>query len=437
MTPFPPRTHPVKEGDVSFVAKLRWRIRKGFWNAVARFRYRGISPLPVKDLARLSRRPPTLTPIPLDRAFPSIPIPNVHRGDREPPGDRAPLYTLRSAVAGLLSRLASVFGPNQPDLPPIDADPQRAVDRAYTAGHRRTARRKAEATGVADRWALQPPVVPPELKGSPDLGGLAVRGPYAGYLHEVTSREFEWDLRDLGQFEHRPGLYRLGVRVLFRANGARSALEPFRIESDELGTTKPGDRGWPQAMRLAVCAASTHTSLVRHFNWVHLLGGEYLSLVCRNHLSPDHPLARLLWPHTFGTQQSNRLAVQSQLVPGGEFESFSLTHRGVCDLIGESVGRFQMSRFDPYDDALARGLSAAGIELPTESNMRRLFDVMLRHATRYLDVYYLTDEAVRQDRAIGLWVDGMNALVPNGARGEHQRMNKWAQGGDRRPGRLE
>ena len=96
-----------------------------------------------------------------------------------------------------------------------------------------------------------------------------------------------------------------------------------------------------------------------------------------------------------------------------------------------------MSRFDPYDDALARGLSAAGIELPTESNMRRLFDVMLRHATRYLDVYYLTDEAVRQDRAIGLWVDGMNALVPNGARGEHQRMSKWAQGGDRRPGRLE
>jgi arachidonate 15-lipoxygenase len=269
--------------------------------------------------------------------------------------------------------------------------------------------------GVSDRWALHPPVVPPELRGAPDLGALAVRGPYAGYLQEVGTCEFAWDLRDLGWYEYRDGLYRLGVRVLFRVNGARQALEPFRIESDDLGTTTPDDKGWSQAMKLAVCAASTHTSLVRHFNWVHLIGGEYLALATRNHLPADHPLCRLLWPHTFGTQQSNRLSTQAQAVPGGDFDAtFSLTHRGLCDLLSESARTFNMSLFDPHADALSRGIASAGIDLPTQANMQRLFDVMLRHATRYLGVYYPNDDSVRRDRPIAAWLEGLNALIPHG-----------------------
>jgi arachidonate 15-lipoxygenase len=399
---------------VSLAWRVRWRIRNAFWNVVAQARYRAIAPLPVKDVARLARRVPPLTSVPFQHVLPSVPITNVFVADCVPPGDRAPRQLVRAALTRLLMWVCAIFPPVQKGLPSIDADPRRALDFAYTPAHRRTVRRVARRLSVEERWALRPPVMPAELAGTPDLGGLAVRGPYAGYLRETGSREFEWDLRDLGRFEHRDGLYRLGIRVLFRASSGDRLLEPFRIESDELGTARPGDRAWPEAMRLAVCAASTHTSLVRHFNWIHLLGGEYLALVSRNHLPSNHPLCRFLWPHTFGTQQSNRLGSQIQLSPGGEFDVFSLTHRGVCDLFSESVQGFTMSRFDPYDDARSRGIAGSGIELPTESNMQRLFDVMLRHAVRYLDVYYATDESVRQDRAIAAWIEGMNALVPHG-----------------------
>ncbi len=38
---------------------------------------------------------------------------------------------------------------------------------------------------IARAVVLRPPMLPLELQGSVDLGQLAVRGPYAGYLHRV------------------------------------------------------------------------------------------------------------------------------------------------------------------------------------------------------------------------------------------------------------
>lgn len=398
-----------------YLSHWLWRIRRRFWNALVRIRYRAVAPQAVKDPSRLSRQSAPLNPVPFGEAFPSVPVDNVFVTDHAPASDRADGHIVRVVGSAFQARLTSLLSPMQSGAPPVDPDPQRALDAAYTAAHRRTVARHARKLGVAERWALQPPVMPQELRGAPDLGTLAVRGPYAGYLHEVGAREFAWDFRDLDKYEHRDGLHRLGIRVLFRVSGAAQVLEPFRIESAELGTSRPEDRSWPRAMRLAVCAASTHTNLVRHFNWVHLIGGEYLAMACRNHLPSDHPLSRLLWPHTFGTQQSNRFAIEAQMVPDGDFAAmYSFTHRGMCDLVSETVQAFGMSRFDPYDDALARGITTAGIDLPTEANMRRLFDVMLRHTTRYLDIYYPTDEAVRGDRPIVRWLDGLNALIPHG-----------------------
>ena len=57
---------------------------------------------------------------------------------------------------------------------------------------------------------------------------------------------------------------------------------------------KPTDPEWDQACKIALCAASTHLSLVRHFNWVHLAGGAQLAIATRNSLPEDHALFRLL-----------------------------------------------------------------------------------------------------------------------------------------------
>ena len=66
--------------------------------------------------------------------------------------------------------LYTAFSPMQPGLPPIDADPQRAEARLHPA---------------ASHPLPCDPALPAEYLGSPDLGSLAVRGPYACYTTRV------------------------------------------------------------------------------------------------------------------------------------------------------------------------------------------------------------------------------------------------------------
>ena len=115
-------------------------------------------------------------------------------------------------------------------------------------------------------------MLPAEYLASPDLGALAVRGPYACYTRKGADGLFEWDLLSMAEHEHHEGLLRLGVKVKFEVDVAQRALRAVRIES-VLGTSTPGDSGWELAKKLALCSATTHLSLVRHFNWVHLAAG--------------------------------------------------------------------------------------------------------------------------------------------------------------------
>jgi arachidonate 15-lipoxygenase len=75
------------------------------------------------------------------------------------PADEA--STIKSRFFDLQVGLYGGLSPMEPGLPPIDADPQKALDEAYTAAHRK---------------CFPAPVLPPEYQGTVDLGALAVRG---------------------------------------------------------------------------------------------------------------------------------------------------------------------------------------------------------------------------------------------------------------------
>ena len=108
---------------------------------------------------------------------------------------------------------------------------------------------------------------------------------------------------------------------------------------------------WDQACKIALCAASTHLSLVRHFNWVHLAGGAQLAIATRNSLPQDHPLFRLLWPYIYGTLQSNDMVTRGQMARGGDFETtFSFTFKGMCELFDDTYEQYQHSVNDPEKD---------------------------------------------------------------------------------------
>src|SRR5215472_3660022 len=315
-----------------------WPLRKWFWNLIAVMKFRSnkpaVIPIPRKDERKLEA-------VSFVSQFPRIPIPNILVADHVPHDEAQPLkyYFYQFQVA-----MYSLFSPMQPGMPPIDGNPQKALDEAYTNAHRRS---------------FPAPVLPEEYRNGVDLGYLAVASPYACYVEKASEGGYHWDFRKLDRYEYHPGLRSLGCRVLFRVDGAARKLDAAHIDS-ELGSCKPGDANWDLATKIALCAATTHVSLVRHFNWVHLACGAPLAIATRNSLPANHPLKRLLWPHMYGTQYSNQIVTKGQMAKGGDFETiFSFTHAGMCKLFEESYGDYDITVLDPALDAERRGINDA------------------------------------------------------------------------------
>jgi arachidonate 15-lipoxygenase len=388
-------------------AALRWFFRKWFWILLAWFKAAVNKPLVIPIPEVSGGAGGLITPVPLAHAVGGLPIENVRAcsPDQIPRDERSRSKTL---FYKLQVWLYSHYPPMQAGLPSISTDPDRALKHAYTWLHRRI---------------IGEPALPAEFMLSPDLGALAVRGPYACYTRssaDGTPGAFEWDLMELSGYEHHPGLRPLGARVFFELLPAQRKLRARRIVCS-IGSIGVGEPGWELAKRLALCSATTHLSLVRHFNWVHLAAGAHIAIATRNRLPVSHPLLRLLWPFIFGTQQSNDTVTRGQMLPGGDFEcTFSLTFEGLCRLYDDTYGALDFAMNDPVIDARTRGVVDQGFDTQTEDNLAALFFVMLEHARHYLGLYYPHaadrdgDTGLRDDAAILAWLDELNRLVPNG-----------------------
>jgi hypothetical protein len=390
-----PPLDPAALAGLSGLPRLKWALRKRVWNLLGIAKFAANRPVKIK-LPKPKARDIHL--VPLREKLPGVPIDVIQVADHIPADEKS---RLKSYFYDFQVWMYKIFSPMQPGLPSIDADPEQALRRGYTKTHRKY---------------FAPPMLPPELEGDPELEALAVAGPYWGYLEASADGEYQWDLRELEKYEHHPGLHKLGVRVLFRADTSSRALQAHQIES-ALGISRPQDSHWQLAKKIALCAVSTATSLVRHFNGIHLASGAQLAVATRNCLPHNHPLCRLLWPHIFGTQQSNEIVTKGQMVKVGDFESiFSFTHGGMCRLFTDSYQQFDFVVNDPEEDAKRRGLAGAPFDLPSRQNLQALFDVMHEHAKHYLRLYYKDDAGIRSDPAVCSWLDQLNRTIPNGVK---------------------
>jgi arachidonate 15-lipoxygenase len=350
---------------------------------------------PVAQVPRPYNIARRLLPTPFARYFPAIPVANVVVADHVPQDELAPLKRLFFKIQ---IWLYGAFSPMQPGLGPIPENAGDALRQAYPWYFR----------------ALFPLPRRPEsyAEAVPDLGGLAVRGPYAPLTEAGTDGRWHWRLSYLSGFERHPGLEPIGCVVNFRHDDRR--LVPESIEC-AIGQIRPSDQQWPLAVALAMCACTTHTSLVRHFNWVHLAFGGPAAMATRNWLPANHPVLRLLWPHIFGTQYSNELVTEGQMAPGGDFaDIFSFTHKGMCTLFSETYDQFAIENCDPRQDAARRGLAHAPFDTPTEDDLAAMFDLILAHAKGYVSIYYGTDDEVAKDQSLLRWRKSLNELIPNG-----------------------
>jgi arachidonate 15-lipoxygenase len=376
-----------------------WRARRAFWNRYQRWLFRAAKPLVVPVPGDL----PPVRAVPFSSAYPKTPIGGLVVA-HQAPKDEYRFSVL--AVKRLQLALYRTISPMQHGMPQVDADPERALTAAYPPRHERLYRRPVRPAEYGD----------PEQPGGVDLGGLAVASPYACYLTRDDTGALVWDLTGLAGFEVHDGLVPPAARVVFEVDPERRRVTPVRIDS-ELGNVTPADDGWNEAVRLAMCAVSTHVSLVRHFDWLHLVVGGPLAIVTHNELPADHPVARLLRPHVYATHFGNRIVTIDQMERGGDFENiFSFTHAGICKLFEATAGELDLRWFNPERDAELRNIANLPIDMPALDNRVQIMGVIRDHVARYLALYYESDDALLADRRLARWVDQLDRGIPHGVR---------------------
>lgn len=384
-------------------SSFSWKLRKRIWSVVPVFRFNH-APKP-ESIAEPKPNERKIAVLPFGQAYPEIPLKNVLVFDRLPKEeDGFSGFKMRAFLAFelLLKRMAS---PMQENLSEIDADIGKALADGLTEDYRK---------------AFRAPTLPKSFEGAgkPELGDLAVESPYSVFLERGADGLLQWDFRVLGDFEHHEGLRSLGLRVVFSESADTRRLTATEIDSRELGTVRNGDPDWAAAKTLAICAATTHLSLTRHFNYVHLVTGNHWDVATRNHLPSDHPLYRLVWPHLSNSLYTNHGITRPQLLPNGDFVNiFSFTHDGLMKYYDAMYERYDVSVTDAERDWERRGLADASFECPSHENLCDLFDVMHQHAKRYVDAYYASDEDLQADQDVGAWLEGLEALIPNGIKG--------------------
>lgn len=374
---------------------LNWRARRWLWSRWQTLRFALSKPQKIGP-PEIDRG--QIASVPLGRVQPLIPLENVRSFDHLP-RDEAGLGMRVLTGAGIF--LNRLLPPKGRDLPEIDDDIDSAIARAIPGRY---------------RDAFRAPVLPDgfDHAAGPDLAELAVRGPYAPLLERGDDGRLVWDLTALGRFEHHEGLCSLGVRVEFDDRGD-GHLATTRIEGDEYGVVSPTDADWNRAVLLALCAANTQLALTRHYNYVHLIGGDHWAIATRNHLQPDHPVFRLLWPHIFNSLYTIHGTLRTQLLPDGDFVNiYSLTHRGLIAYFDAMYERYDVRVTDPDADHERRGLAGTSFAQPSHQNLRELSGLMVGHADRYLSTYYGDDEAIANDAEVGAWLTELSALIPNG-----------------------
>lgn len=377
---------------------ISWYVRKFVWDSISIIIFRGKK---AKKIPLPPEMPQPVLAIPLSKRIPGITINNILMADRIPPGETSMLMHYVFAFRIWLSR---IFPPVKPGLPEIRADGSIAMNEGYGRCYRRV---------------YKAPRLPKEFEpaGLPDIGLLATTSPYACFLEKDEEGRLVWDFRDLDDHEVYPGLRPLGCRVIFSLDKVERRLRAERIEC-VLGDIGADEERFQEAARTALCAASTQISLVNHFNWVHLACGGPFSIATRNNLGYEHPLCRLMWPHMFGTQNSNYLVTKGQMLPGGDFETvFSFTHAGMCDLFTRTYDGYRASVTVPELDWRDRGLEGLEVDTPVQDNMVELYDVMLAHTHRYINAYYPSDESLQQDEPAQAWLRSLNLTIPNGIEG--------------------
>ena len=358
--------------------------------------------------------PPTDGPVrfrPYASAFPGMPIAGIYDPEEFPPSDMAGPRLRGMKVGKVLLGLASKLAPSV--TPPVPTDEAAYLRIVYPFFFRKA-------------WP-RAPRTPRELSapGADLLATLAVQGPFASYLRRgaasdaqggdaTTADHYVLDLSWMLDYPVRPGLAVPGGLAVLEARDG--ALRTAAIRRRDGEAVRPGSQGYAGASTALLAALNEDLTTFRHNLSTHLTTLTSFALASTNRLPASHPVRRLLH-HTFHTVLiGNREVAQFQMSGPAGFSSTIFSHDApvVARMGGDRLKRFDFWEFEPPTQFARRGTTETPFAYPYRDNVMRAWAVTRAYTTRYVQLYYASDAALQDDRALSAWIDDLDRLLPNG-----------------------
>lgn len=225
-------------------------------------------------------------------------------------------------------------------------------------------------------------------------------------LSEDYNVAYKNDWEYLKVFEVRPGFEKYGAIAYF---DSRAHLRKIYWSMAERNVT-PGDRDWEHAKWVFKCSVIAGATLTDHLVGIHFMTSNFMTSSSQKNLRPDHPLRRLLKPHTYGAVTVNMGATTTLA------SEFSVLHRASSFTWPAVMEGFKVSvalnRFVPMSEVLKEsGMDTASSEIyPYGQDMRDFVRVVHKFVKGYIGVYYKDDAAVTGDKEVSKFWHGLRQV---------------------------
>jgi len=214
----------------------------------------------------------------------------------------------------------------------------------------------------------------------------------------------------LYDLEVRPGFERYGAAAYFSEDA--ELVKIFWSHGDR--EVYPNDHEWEHAKWAYKCSVIAGVTLKDHLVGIHFMASNFLTSSVVRNLPPDHPIRRLMKPHTYGAVSINMGATTTLAT------EFSLLHRASAftwpAVMKGFEASFKMNRFLPILDQLKQNrMSDVRADIyPFGEDTKDFVGIVTSFVGSYIDIYYPTDKAAYSDNHLSAFWHGLRQVKNSG-----------------------
>jgi hypothetical protein len=267
------------------------------------------------------------------------------------------------------------------------------------------------------RWIRTPPRWHEDLveasKKRDLLGALAVGGPFAKLLDCVDAQKglYTIDLSHMRRYPVRSGLRQLGCKINYRLENGELAITDL-VYGEERAI--PGGPNWDAAEQIALASLVTHLTVWRQGMEYHASGLASFPPVTYG-LPPDHPILRLLTPHTMDTTSVSYYTHLTLRRNGFDVWGFAFPLDVLFQYYNDGARNFDLSRLDIRVDKKRRGIPDT-LNYPWYTQALRYYELFESYVRPYVEHYYPSEDSLAGDDALHIWFEALDRTIVNGIR---------------------